>query len=221
LYARNYCRTSYPKIRKVIMSIDISLIKKALQKPLGEKAQYIMAPQNRAALISNLNKDKLQIASVILILFYQNKDLHCVLLQRAQYKGYHSGQICLPGGKKEKSDKDLLATAIRETFEEINLTGNDYNILGELSPLVIPVSKILVYPFVAFAHNISSIQIDNYEITNIYKIPISFFQNQNNIGSFSKNNEQYPYYSYKKHKIWGATAMIISEFIEIIASKNQ
>ena len=199
------------------MTEEILHIKDVLQKTLiGEKAQYIMAPQNRAKLVSDLKKEELQAAAVMLVLFYQDDNLHCFLLQRAQYKGgHHSGQICFPGGKKEQDDSDLLATAIRETFEEIHLNEKDYTVLGELSLLPIPVSKMQIHPFVAFAHNISAIQIDNYEITDIYKIPIAFFEDKKNISVFKNENESYPYYKYKEKKIWGATAMIIAEFIEI------
>ena len=198
------------------MTEEILHIKDALQKTLiGEKAQYLMAPKNRRSLVTNLNPKKLQKAAVMLVLFYKNKDLHCVLLQRAKYIGPHSGQICFPGGKKEKTDKDLLDTAIRETYEEIHLSKKDYEILGELSPLPIPVSKIQIYPFVAFAHDISSIQIDNFETKGIYQIPISFFKDKKNVLYFESPKESYPYYNYKQKKIWGATAMIIAEFIEL------
>jgi len=160
------------------MDDKILLIKETLQKALpGEKAQYKMAPQNRAKLVANLKRQDLRLSAVMMILFYQKNELHTFLLQRAQYKGHHSNQICFPGGKKEKKDKSLWDTSVRETFEEIHLSEKDYERIGSLSPLPIPISKMLIYPFVAFAHDISSLQIDNYENVDIFWVDAQVIEN--------------------------------------------
>ena len=194
----------------------IYLIQERLKQALlGEKAQYIMAPENRKDLVKSINSQKIQDAAIMLVLFYKEEQLHCILLQRAQYKGYHSGQICFPGGKFEiAKDKNLKETAIRESYEEIHLSRSQYKIIGQLSPLIIPISKIRIQSFVCFAHDISNIKPDGYETTHIFKIPLNFFTEKKNINSFIKNKLEYPYYDYKTIKIWGATAMIMSELIE-------
>jgi 8-oxo-dGTP pyrophosphatase MutT (NUDIX family) len=204
------------------MVSEIERIKKTLQKELpGKIIQYKMAPSDRPTQDQALNLDNIRKSAVLVLLFYKNKKLHVLLTQRAIYKGVHSGQISFPGGKFEaEKDKNLLETVIRESNEEIQLTTNNYKILGKLTTLNIPISKTSVLPFVAFCSNISFIHFDGYEIVDLYQIPISHLQDSRNKKIKSNTKIKYPYYDFNGKEIWGATAMIISELLEVIERSN-
>ena len=183
--------------------IEIESIKLALQQSLpGRAAQYKMAPSDRAIRDQALNLKEIKKSAVLVLLFYKNNELHLLLTQRANYNGAHGGQISFPGGKFEKNkDTNLLDTAIRETEEEIFLKKNSFKILGKLSSLNIPISKICVQPYLAFCSDISQAKFDGYEVTDLYEVPISLLQNPENIKWKDNSELKYPYYDFNKRVI--------------------
>ncbi len=201
----------------------IEKIRAELKRELPGKAiQYKMAPSDRVIRDQTIKLKKIRKSAVLIPLFYKDEELHVLLTQRASYDGPHSGQISFPGGKFEaKKDENLKATAIREALEEIGLEQRFYEILGKLSQLIIPISKITVQPYLAFCSDISQVKIDAFEVTDLYYIPISHLQNLKNKKTKSENNLEYPYYDYKEKVIWGATAMMLSELLEIIFRSEQ
>ncbi len=201
----------------------IDLIESELQNKLpGRAAQYQMAPSDRAIRDQALNLKEIKKSAVLVLLFYKNNKLHLLLTQRANYNGAHGGQISFPGGKFE-ADKDtnLLDTAIRETAEEIFLKRDSFRILGKLSSLNIPISKICVQPYLAFCSDISQAKSDGYEVIDLYEVPISLLQNSENTKWENSSELKYPYYDFNKKVIWGATAMMISELLEVINRLKQ
>ena len=203
--------------------IKFEKLKQAIENSLpGKDAQYKMAPTDRVIRDLALNLKEVKKSAVSVLLFYENNELHVLLTQRANYNGPHGGQISFPGGKFDDiKDFDLQDTAKRETFEEIHLKPNYYEIIGKLSTLKIPISKICIQPYLAFCSDISQAMIDEYEVTDLYKIPISLLQNTENIKWKNGDNLKYPYYDFNGKIIWGATAMILSELIEIINRLEQ
>jgi len=198
---------------KFIQRLSIALTK---ELP-GKEAQYKMAPSDRAIRDQALKIKDLRKSAVMILLFVENNELCLLLTQRANYDGPHGGQISFPGGKFEyEFDENLKDTAIRETFEEVNIAENVIKTLGALSMLNIPISKISVQPFVAFCKDISMLKPDGFETIDSYKIALSFFRNKENIKLWKDSNIEYPYYDFEGKRIWGATAMIISELEELI-----
>ncbi|RLD72367.1 MAG: coenzyme A pyrophosphatase, partial [Bacteroidetes bacterium] len=110
----------------------IQNIKNELQKPLpGLIYQAKMAPTVRLNNY-NPNPDGARKGGVLLLLYYENKELKIAFIKRAEDGGVHSGQISFPGGKYESGDKDLVHTAKRETFEEIGVESSQVEIIGNL-----------------------------------------------------------------------------------------
>ncbi len=191
----------------------------------GKTAQYAMAPSDRKVLDLEVENTPLRKSAVMLIVFFKDNQPYILLGQRATYKGVHGGQISFPGGKFDsRYDQTLEDTARREVFEEIGLKPNDYKIIGQISPLKIPVSKTEVYPFVAVTDRIISAKPDGYELVDLYQVPTAHLLDKNNI-KWDVRQEVYqdvcqdvsfPYYDYQGKKIWGATAMMLSEFLEMI-----
>jgi 8-oxo-dGTP pyrophosphatase MutT (NUDIX family) len=200
------------------MNIIIENIKNEINNNLyGSNFQKLMMPSNRNSLLIG---NKMQDSAVMVLLFFNNNnELATCIIKRSIYNGNHSGQMALPGGKYEFVDKNLLNTAIRETYEEVGLQINDYEVLGQLTPLMIPISNILVSPFVSFIDYEPKFNINYNEVQQIYLPTISSFLNTNNlkIKIEEKNNTKtyIPYYNIENESIWGATAMIMSEFCEL------
>lgn len=195
----------------------INSLKKILKNPLpGLPAQLKMAPSFRPSIVP----EKVPNLAGVLILIYKSMDnFTTVFMKRPDYDGIHSGQISFPGGKKEPKDKNILATALRETEEEFGIPQNKIEILGNLTPLYIPVSKYQVFPFVGFIKDKPVFSIDRKEVAYLIEAEISFLQNKgirkNEMQIHGKYSGNVPYFDIKGEKIWGATAMILSEFIEI------
>ena len=209
------------------MNFDKTIIEKLkteLGKPLpGEEAQYRMAPPYRP----NLSKEEIlkldpRISGVMLLLYEKDNLLHLVFTQRKKYEGVHSGQMSFPGGKKDEEDSDLIQTALRETEEEIGIEKNKIEIIGQLSELYIPPSNFLVQPVVGFSNSIENFIPQKNEVEKIVEIPVDFFLDQQNINLkteikiFNGNVVYVPAYIFNEHIIWGATAIILSEFVFIV-----
>lgn len=190
---------------------------KLLNKLPGHKAQYLMAPTSRTIQEHGLKEDELRDSAVLCLLYHKNGELHILLTQRAFYKGPHGGQISFPGGKFDpKQDTNLKDTAIREAFEEIQLSQDKYEILGKISELKIPVSKALVQPFLAYSKDIRTAKVDGYEAVDIYEVPISLLMDKSNIKWYKAEYFEYPYFDFEGKKVWGATAMILSEILVLL-----
>ncbi len=187
----------------------------------GWKAQQIMAPALRLQYNEEQIKDRNpKKASVLVLLYSKDAKLHFVLTKRASYKGTHSAQISFPGGKVNDSDKTLYQTALRETFEEINIHPKHVILLKELSKTYIPPSNFWVYPFLAYTSESPNFK-KNYEVASILEVPITELFNEKNVRikkistSYMKNADV-PYFNLQKEVVWGATAMILNELKELL-----
>lgn len=203
------------------MPIDQENIFAALKDKLcgtlpGERAQRKMAPDGRR-LRFDQNGEPLQ--GAVLILLYPEDGLNVIMIERAKYDGVHSGQIAFPGGKKENEDVDLQHTALRETFEEIGVRSSEVHILGKLSRLYIPVSNICVFPFVGLLEKPLQFKIDRFEVQRIIQIKVKELMDPTNcqVATFTGKNYtiEAPCYMVGGVKIWGASAMMLSELLEL------
>jgi 8-oxo-dGTP pyrophosphatase MutT (NUDIX family) len=183
-----------------------------------------MAPLKRQKVhVRELPETEFRRSSVILVLCTDpNGNLYIPLTERFAYDGVHSGQVSLPGGKHEDGDIDHTSTALRECFEEIGIEKGDIEVLGELTPLYIPVSKFLVRPVVGFCTIVNpDLRKNPREVKHIAKLYLSELMNENIVktGAIMLRNDQKieaPYFSVEDLKVWGATAMILSEFKTVL-----
>jgi 8-oxo-dGTP pyrophosphatase MutT (NUDIX family) len=189
----------------------------------GAEAQRIMAPANRLATpeyLKNLSTPP-RLSAVMLLLFTGQNNIPCLLLiERPVYEGVHSGQIALPGGKMDDSDESLAHTALREMREETGFEG-EVEILGKLSEVYIPPSNFLVTPFVALTPLRPIWKPDQREVASLIEAPLALLNDDLLIGegefiTSGKYKVKAPYFIFQGHKIWGATAIILSEFREIL-----
>jgi 8-oxo-dGTP pyrophosphatase MutT (NUDIX family) len=163
-------------------------------------------------------------AAVLILLYPVNGIVYTVFIQRPEYNGVHGGQISFPGGKKESSDSDLKQTAIREASEETGLNPSDVRVIGTLTPLYIPVSNIVVTPFVGWSEKKPSFMPETSEVVFIIEADIRPFLDNSiiKIKPFEFRGEMIDikYFDYKGNIIWGATAMILHELLTIIKKGN-
>jgi len=159
-------------------------------------------------------------AGVLLLLYPIQADLSLVLMKRPEYEGVHSAQISFPGGKFESSDPNLTFTALRETEEEVGVSPACVDVLGTLSSLYIPVSEIEVFPSVGYAAQRPDFKIDPKEVDHLIEVSLQTLINPGILKSKKISGDKYqgeiPYYDIHNHHVWGATAMILSEFLTII-----
>ena len=144
------------------------------------------------------------------------------LIKRSNYSGVHSGQISLPGGKFDKNDSSLKETALRECGEELGINIDLKKDLFALTPLYIPPSNFIVTPYLAYENFYPKFNPDSREVALHIEISIEELKKLKIENKFLRNeyrNEySIPCYIYKRHIIWGATAMILSEFKSLLAS---
>ena len=188
----------------------------------GLEAQFRLAPKMRrqydAASIQANNPRK----AAVLALFYPDTEGKAcfLLIQRARYNGTHSAQISFPGGKIDKSDKNLKKAALRETFEEVGVLESSINIIRELTDVYIPPSNFLVTPFIGFVDKRPVFDL-NYEVDKVIEVLLSDLLNDSNITSINMStsymdNVNIPCFKLNDYIIWGATAMILSEIKELL-----
>lgn len=189
----------------------------------GETAHITMSPTGRGKSSDLVRQVKsFKESAVAIILFKEQDDYKSLLLQRQEYNGSHSGQICFPGGKQEQEDQDLLSTALRECEEETGIEQSKLSLLGELTPVFIPVSLHHVQPFLFYHEGIPTIEPDEYEVRDYFSFSLSDLIDESNRKhttipiSSVKKLENVPYFHLNKKVVWGATAIMLNELKELI-----
>ncbi len=164
--------------------------------------------------------------SGVLLLFYPDEGaVYFPLIKRPQYPGVHSGQVGFPGGKMEPSDQDILFTALREAEEEIGIDAGKVEVLGRLSDLFIPTSNFLVTPVVGLMQEKPSFVPEQREVARIITTEvISLFhpevRKQTQLAVGGGMYLDTPYFAVEKEVVWGATAMILSELVQVLEQKS-
>ncbi|MCP9767672.1 CoA pyrophosphatase [Lacihabitans sp. LS3-19] len=172
---------------------------------------------------TNIVPSKFTRQSAVLIAFYPNEGkAHLPLILRPPYDGTHGGQMALPGGKMEFTDENLVRTALREAQEEIGVKAMDVNILGELTDVFIPVSNFIVKPIVGYLDYKPDFFPDQKEVEKIYEVSFSDFLNIDKKGirniTVGKRQMEVPGFDIQSQWVWGATALIMNEIVEVMIS---
>jgi len=180
----------------------------------GKEAQERMSPKNRHDFEC---RDDLREAAVLLLFYPDRGDTRLVFMKRNEYDGPHSGQISFPGGMRELRDKDLVVTALRENEEETGVPADSVEVLGKLTPLHIPVSNFCVHPFVGWTREVPQFDPDETEVQYLIcpELREIFDPANRKSGTFHRHGVtlETPYFDIDGEMIWGATAMILNEFM--------
>jgi len=160
--------------------------------------------------------------SAVLILLYPEADdrLNIVLTLRTAGLRGHSGQVSFPGGRQDEDDDSFTATALRETCEEVGVCGDDISVIGELAKFYIPPSHYDVYPTVAYYDGLPEFKPNPAEVAEVFGFAVEDMLNSRFRHIETRHIQGYsvkvPYYDVQGHKVWGATAIMLSEFEERI-----
>ena len=169
--------------------------------------------------INLIDATKYKKAGVLILLLKKSEEEGYQLLftKRSAHLNTHSGEVSFPGGKWEESDASLYETALRESKEEINLNLENVTKLGSLN-FLLSRHKIEVNPFVGYLEKSQDFK-GNFEIDEIFTVPVSFLMNHKNIiyKEFNRKDLKVyiPSWVYNGNRIWGLTAMIAADFLNI------
>ena len=200
------------------MFFDAENIKKALSQSLpGSTSHRRMLPVNRELVADIDDQSRMKHSSVLLLLYPENSELHVCLIKRPAHMKHHAGQIALPGGRIEKGET-ALETALRETWEEIGITPDQIEILGTLSELYVQVSRFQIHPFVGWLSKKPEFVLCENEVEKTISFPLKNMRNALEEVELKTitGTLKVPCFKFDGEIIWGATAMILSEFYDII-----
>ena len=204
--------------------MNINQLKYKLAEKLpGIDSHIKMAPEHRAEELFKINPDDLnpRLSAVLIILFHEDGKLKIVFIRRSEYVGIHSGQIAFPGGRYEESDKELKTTALREVEEEIGIKTETVDILGHLTDLYIPPSNFMVRAFVGYVNEKPVFNINEREVQEVLVLNYEHFKHPDviKVREFKTHNStrltKAPYFEIEGAIIWGATAMILTELLDL------
>ncbi len=201
----------------------IGRLQQRLQHPLpGTPAHEKMLPTvpggNRVQFKNNGEPRK---GAVLILLYEDDGKIHFPLIQRPLYEGVHSGQIALPGGRYEEDDTDLIATALREANEEVGVLVNDVSVIGQLSEFMVSASNHLVLPVIGYTTNKPLFIPDPREVDEVVTATLEELLDtgrlkEKEIVTAHGYRLRSPYYDIQGKVVWGATAMMLSEFVDLI-----
>ena len=185
----------------------------------GATAHAWLAPIPRREWPTGFNPGRVRNAAGLLLVFPVNDAAHVVLTVRADTLGRHSGQVSLPGGVVEPGET-FEDAALREACEEVALARDGVRVLGALTPLDIPVSGFRLHPVVAVVDAPPSLAASDGEVARILAVPVADL-----IGSrYLRLTERIrngraltiPAFHVCGEEIWGATAMVLAEFLALL-----
>ena len=171
-----------------------------------------------------------QQAAVLMLLYPRDPDgqgselpgnLHLILMRRPDYDGVHAGQISLPGGRRETVDTSLAQTALREAHEEVGVAPETVRLLGALSPFFVFVSNHNVHPYVGYAARRPDFVPCPEEVAGLVEVPLAQLLDPAHRREEVRDLRRWgasrvPYFDLAGERVWGATAMMLSELVALL-----
>lgn len=160
-------------------------------------------------------------SGILLLVFPEGNEIYTCLIRRPSYMKHHAGQIGFPGGQMEEPDATLLETALRETREEIGIDTDPLEVLGSLTPLYIQISNFFIFPFVAWTDQKPDFNVNTDEVEKLILFPFIRHLNASEWKEAEVDSSTgklwVPSFNWEGNEIWGATAMILAEFLDLLA----
>jgi 8-oxo-dGTP pyrophosphatase MutT (NUDIX family) len=160
-------------------------------------------------------------AAVLMLLVSKDGEPHVIFTERTNHVEHHKGQMSFPGGACDDCDESAQATALRETWEEIGVQPEHVRIIGQLDDMI-TISNFRVTPFVGHinGHADYEFKLNDHEVATVVQVPLSFLLEEQNMELEVRQHQGreilVPAFSYNGHRIWGATARMLHQFIELL-----
>jgi 8-oxo-dGTP pyrophosphatase MutT (NUDIX family) len=163
-------------------------------------------------------------AGVLVPLLQEEGICKVLFTQRTHQVEHHKGQISFPGGGVEREDASIEETVLRETYEEIGLSEKNIELLGRIDDALTVASNYVIHPVVGWIISLDDLAINPAEVTRIITAPLAFFHRcRSEKRRYSVAYEGVTYetaaFEYGEHLIWGATARMMENLMEIVADK--
>ncbi|MFM6947826.1 MAG: NUDIX hydrolase [Aquirufa sp.] len=185
---------------------------------IHEKFIDLLTIQQEILVDSTIKNNAKEAAVLVIINQISGEEDKVIVIKRNEYDGPHSGQIALPGGKKDPTDIDLVETAYREVEEELGLDLRNF-VLKPINPHWVIVSNFWVQPYFTIVNKKLEFNLNKREINRIFEIPVSFLQDVGNLQAHQinilKKNYWAPLFKYDNEIIWGATAIFLYELFHL------
>jgi 8-oxo-dGTP pyrophosphatase MutT (NUDIX family) len=185
----------------------------------GIPAQARMAPQPRVGWRPAETPADSRVAAALIVLYPGPSTTHLALTVRSARLPQHPGQVSLPGGAVEP-DESIEAAALREAHEEVALDPSIVRVIGRLSPLHIPVSGFVLYPVVGAVDRFPGLHPEATEVARVLDVPLSVLADPGTVRTRLRVHEgreyEVPYFAVDGEQVWGATAMVLAEFLTVL-----
>ena len=206
----------------MVVSIAAHL-RTALQSLPGIEAQLRMAPSPRVGWDPHSVPPGLRDAAALLLIYPGDGHLRVPLTVRGAAMRKHTGQVSLPGGSVDEGES-IETAALREAAEEIGAAPDAIEILGRLTPLHIPVSGFLLHPVVGVTAHRPDFRPAEGEVARLLEVPLDRLEDPGIIRRETRERAraghtvtiEVPYFDIEGEKVWGATAMVLSEFLDVL-----
>jgi len=189
----------------------------------GIEAQMRFAPELlREAWRTGVFPAESRVAAALLLLYPHESGAALPLTVRASGLARHAGQISLPGGATDPGET-LAQAALREAAEEIGVDPLDVRVLGELTPVHVLVSGFTLHPIVGITDRRPEFRAAPDEVEEILEVSLHDLRDASRIRQGTRIREgvavEYPYFDLLGHQVWGATAMVLGEFICLLEAE--
>jgi 8-oxo-dGTP pyrophosphatase MutT (NUDIX family) len=203
----------------VLLTAVLDRLGRALTTPLpGAAAHELMAPRPRREWPPDFDLATIRSAAGLLLVYPVDERAHVALTVRSE-RVRHGGQVSLPGGVVEPGES-FEQTALRESHEEVALDARTVRLLGRLTPLDIPVSGFRLHPIVASTTERPTLQPADAEVDRILEVPVSTLLEPSTVEWQTMTRGaatlEVPAFRVSRAIIWGATAMVLAEFLALL-----
>lgn len=155
--------------------------------------------------------------AVLILLYPDGADLALPLTVRSNHLPHHRGEVSLPGGGTEPADRHPIDTALRECHEELGIAPGDVDVWGALSPIYIGPSNFLITPVVGFLASAPVVRPNPDEVSDVITTTLRTLLDPATVvveeWVLRGNRVRVPFFAIAGYKVWGATALILSEFV--------
>lgn len=199
----------------------LARIRRGLARPLpGFRAQVTLAPRPNTGPLERRDRGDGRPAAALILLYPHRGEAWLPLTLRAQDLPNHRGQVSLPGGVADTGET-LEETALREAHEEVGVPPDAVTVLGVLSPVFIPPTSFLLHPVVGFVRERPEYRPNPAEVARILEVPLARLEAAETLRRETRRlreqDYEVPFFDLEGEKVWGATAMVLAEFLEVLA----